>query len=174
VLTISETGDCTKRELKATNFNNEFVAQAPLPVLRGRQRHSRGRLCHSLSGGIQEVSLLSGSVFRNCHPEPLWAKDLPRYFGLEGRILAFQRKSSWKSHESAIRFQSFAGGPSPKAAQDDSSYGMLWHRHPRLCFVTAKDTAEGGCATGCFFVERGYAYEVTDPAIATRLFASMR
>jgi hypothetical protein len=43
-------------------------------------------------------------------------------FALLRRIVAFPRESSLKSHLGAFKSETYAGGPSPKTAQDD----RLW------------------------------------------------
>jgi hypothetical protein len=58
-----------------------------------------------------------------CHPEPPLAKDLRQMFTEPCTITAFSPEFSLRSQLRAIKPDRFAGGPSPKAAQDDTPLG---------------------------------------------------
>src|SRR5438270_2942721 len=67
-----------------------------------------------------------------CHPEPLLAKDLRKMFTYPCTVAASSPASSLRSQLSAIKSDTFSGGPSPTAAQDD----RLWFlRDDRLWFL---------------------------------------
>jgi len=67
-----------------------------------------------------------------CHPEPLLAKDLRKMFTSPCTVAASSPASSLRSQLSAIKSDTFSGGPSPTAAQDD----RLWFlRDDRLWFL---------------------------------------
>src|SRR4051794_11193844 len=56
-----------------------------------------------------------------CHPEPPLAKDLRQMFIGPRTITAFSPESWLRSQLRAVKPDTCAGGPSPKAAQDDRS-----------------------------------------------------
>src|SRR5437868_465440 len=62
------------------------------------------------------------SLCKVCHPEPLLAKDLREMVTYPCIVAASSPESSLRSQLSEIKSDTFSGGPSPKAAQDD----RLW------------------------------------------------
>jgi hypothetical protein len=60
-----------------------------------------------------------------CHPEPLWRRTSARPFSSPSHVMAFSRKATLKSQINAVKLHTSAGGPSPKAAQDDRPRKVL-------------------------------------------------